>query len=85
MAEYIKADGSVEIIEVRDFKHAQELVGGPVEIVHSYNHQGCTVIVNEEGLLLNLPLNTTASILTGEHIVGNAVRLTKNERKRVIR
>ena len=85
MAEYIKTDGSVEVIEVRDFKHAQELVGGYVEIVHSYKHQGCTLIVNEEGLNLQLPLNATASVLTGLHIVGNAVRLTKSESKRVIR
>jgi hypothetical protein len=85
MAEYIKADGSVEIIKVRDFKHAQELVGGFVEVVASYQHEGCTLLVNEEGLLLELPLNTTASVLTGLHIVGNALRLSKSETKRIMR
>ena len=85
MAEYIKTDGSVEVITVRNFKHAQELVGGFVEVVASYKHEGCTLLVNEEGLLRNLPLNATASVLTGEHIVGNALRLSKSETKKVMR
>ena len=40
MADYMKADGSVETITVKNFAHAQKLVGGLVEIVHSYTGEG---------------------------------------------
>ena len=51
----------------------QGLVGGLIEVV--YLEDGKQLIVNEEGVLLDLPLNQTASMLAGQPIVGNAVIL----------
>ena len=56
-------------------------VGGYIEVVHPrYLPSGFCMVVNEEGLLQNLPFNYIASVLYGtqEHgqpIVGNAVIL----------
>lgn len=77
----IDTDGKVE---VRDFdaplyKTIGEAVKGYIEIVHPMNLQHPYVmIVNEEGLLMNLELNPAGSYLYGffKHgapIVGNAV------------
>ena len=84
MADYMKADGSVEKITVKNFAHAQKLVGGLVEIVHSYTGEG-KIIVNEEGLILNLPLNTTATVLTKQPLYGDVLRLSKQEYSRIFR
>ena len=40
------------------------------------------MLVNEEGLWLDLPLNTTATVYSGQQIVGNALVLTDAEAKR---
>ena len=53
-------------------KEAQEYVGGLVQIVYIGKHQ---LLVNEEGLLLNLPYNHVASTFSGDYIVGNAMLL----------
>jgi hypothetical protein len=41
--------------------------------------------VNEEGLLLNLPINTRASEMANQVIVGNVVLFTKEEEERDMR
>lgn len=71
-------------IEVKDFgeplyKTVGEAVGGYIEIVYpALLEKPYLMIVNEEGLLQGLPLNTTGSFLYrtqihGQPIVGNAV------------
>ena len=54
-------------------KEAQEFVGGWIEMVYLKN--GDQMIVNEEGLLLGLPVNRIASAIAGQCIVGNVLIL----------
>ena len=56
-------------------KQAQEIVGGIVEMVHSPSDPDIQVLVNEEGLLLNLPWNKEATRYAETGIVGNAIVL----------
>lgn len=60
-------------------EEAQEFVGRPghrdlVEIVRLPN--GDQMLVNEEGLLFNLPVNPAATLVAQRLIVGNALVLT---------
>ena len=50
-------------------RELQAIVGGFVELVR-LDHEWM-LVVNEEGLLLGNPLNTTASYLAGQEIVGD--------------
>ena len=52
-------------------KELQEAVGGYIQLVTLKT--GKILVVDEEGLLKNLPLNTKATILAGQPIVGPAV------------
>ena len=54
-------------------EEAQKFVGGLVEIV--YLMDGAQMLVNEEGLLMELPVNPMASVWAGKLIVGNALVL----------
>jgi hypothetical protein len=49
----------------------QAIVGGFIELVHAC--KGWILVVNEEGLLRDLPRNNVASIIAGQQIVGNAM------------
>lgn len=51
----------------------QEAVGGLIQIVGTKHRDGKILVVNEEGLLKNLPLNWRATELAGQPIVGNAL------------
>ena len=51
----------------------QKFVGGLIELVPLEN--GDQLIVNEEGLIHQLPHNESASLLAGQIIVGNAMVL----------
>lgn len=48
----------------------QEAVGGYIDCVRSDEFIG---YVNDEGLLIGLPLNTLASVLFGRYLVGNVL------------
>ena len=54
---------------------AQELVGGLVEMVRSPDNPTWQILVNEEGLLKDLPFNAEASKICNTGIVGDAVIL----------
>lgn len=71
VAKKITSDG--KIIEVPDQKleTLQKAVDGYVQIVPLKN--GNNMIVNEEGLLMKLPVNVLASKIAGYPIVGNVV------------
>jgi hypothetical protein len=51
----------------------QEFVGGLIELVYLKN--GDHLIINEEGILLELPQNHEASEIAGQIILGNALIL----------
>ena len=56
-------------------EEAQKIVGGYVEMVRSPTHRDWQILVNEEGLLLDLPFNAEATDLCGTGIVGPAIVL----------
>ena len=53
-------------------EEAQEAGGGFIEMIPVEHGQ---LLVNEEGLIMSLPLNPTASQIAGRPIVGNALLL----------
>lgn len=61
-------------------KEAQAIVGGLVQFVELLpeltEDQPMQMLVNEEGILLQLGYNETASLMTGQHIFGPALVLT---------
>ncbi len=57
---------------------AQAFVGGFVQMVAL--EDGSQLLVNEEGLLKDLPCNYPASILAGQTLVGNAIWLKGSAR-----
>jgi hypothetical protein len=56
-------------------EEAQKIVGGLVEMVHSPSEPDWQILVNEEGLLRDLPFNKEATELCGTGIVGPAIVL----------
>jgi hypothetical protein len=78
MATLLKSDGQrVEGVDISTLKEMQELVGGYIEIV--YLPEGKCLIINEEGLLLGLPLNQQATELYGHPIVGEVIYAQSSE------
>lgn len=73
---YIKLtpEGVASEVEVsEDYLDIQKHVGGYFECPRVYGTlpENASVFVNESGLLIGLPHNRAASILTGHYIVGN--------------
>ena len=58
-------------------KELQTMVGGCIEIVNLPS--GKIMVVNEEGRLIGLPINSIATELYGGLIVGNALVCNKNQ------
>ena len=75
----VMTDGRYDAADFREpstLKALQEAVGGYIEVVHPEGlPPHFCMVVNEEGRLLGLPINTRASLLFGEAIVGDAVIL----------
>lgn len=73
---YLSTDNE---LEVRDFarplhKTIGEAVGGYIEVVHPIGLESpFCMIVNESGLLMELPLNRTGSLLYGTQIHGSPI------------
>ena len=59
-------------------EEAQRVVGGYVEMV--YLDGGDQLLVNEEGVIKNLPPNPSATAIAGKPIVGNAIVLKGHAR-----
>ena len=77
MATIIKSDGThIENYNHSGLKAKQDAVGGYIEPVYT---QKWVVLVNEEGLLKNLPPNIEVSQMVGTPIVGDALVLTHAE------
>jgi hypothetical protein len=84
MAKIIKTDGTEREVEPRngsDFSlsEMQRIVGGFIEIVTLKDHQ--LMVVNEEGVILEMPYNKKASELYGQPIVGNVLVCDSNQIK----
>lgn len=84
MARIIKTDGeekTVEPMNGSDFglSEMQKIVGGYIEIVHLEN--GELMVVNEEGMLKNLPVNIKATCIAYQPIVGNVLVCDSNQIK----
>lgn len=66
--------------EYPSLKEMQNAVGGYIERVRLHPtippqgfEEPCVMVVNEEGLIHQLPVNLTASMLAQRHIVGDAI------------
>lgn len=76
MAKLIKTDGTTTVVEPQakdrrfHLKELQDYVGGYIEIVHLGTQ---LMIVNEEGLIRDLPTNYRASEIAGQMIAGDVV------------
>lgn len=80
MATLIKTDGSEETqYECRGLTSKQDAVGGLIEIVRLQEPEGYVLVVNEEGLIHDLPHNELASHLAGQYIAGNALMMRHEE------
>ena len=74
----VNPNGSAAHVEIDGLKDMQSMVGGLIEFV-SNPEDDFEVIVNEEGLLINLELNTLASILSGRRLVGPAILVGRTD------
>lgn len=86
MAQLIRANGDIKEIEPADrnsftLKEMQEYVGGWIEVI--YLASGEIMVLNEEGKLIELPINEKATELYGSYdvIVGDVMVITKNQIK----
>jgi len=61
-------------------QEAQKIVGGLVEMVRSPTNSDWQILVNEEGLLEQLPFNEEATKICGTGIVGPAIILKGDAR-----
>jgi len=61
------AQGSEDLITIKAFKQLQEIVDGYIEVVPK--GQGFSFIVNEEGMLKNLPVNPIVPRFVGTVIL----------------
>lgn len=78
MATLLKTDGTrVPDVDISTLKKMQEFVGGYIELV--YLNNGMCLIINEEGLLLDLPQNLIATELYGHLIVGDVLYVKPSE------
>lgn len=82
MAKLIKFTGTVEEVKPANgtncftLEELQGFVGGYIELVP---FKPFPLIVNEEGRLLELPINETATEISGIILVGNVLELSEDE------
>lgn len=84
MSTLFKANG--EVLEVRPIngkvytlKELQGFVNGYIEVVRLRDDKEKFLVLNEEGLLQNLPYNKNASKKFGSFLVGDVVMIGCNE------
>ena len=71
--------GSAIHVEIDGLEDMQDAVGGLIEFV-SHPDDDFEVIVNEDGLALNLEVNTLASVMTGIRLVGTVLFVGRADR-----
>lgn len=67
---------TVKVIDIDDVLEAyQGLVDGYIEVVYAkgLRRYAAAMVVNEEGVLNDLPCNPVASVLYGDYIAGDVV------------
>jgi hypothetical protein len=82
MAIIIRSDGKIEPIEDLSLDSLQETVGGMIDIVPARNGRFVCIeilVVDDEGLLKDKPVNKTASLLYGGEIRGDVVAAMDGE------
>lgn len=83
MAMLLKTNGDViEKFSLKNFKHAQETVGGLVEVVYLGDR---VLLVHEEAIIKNDPINVTASLVARQNIFGEAILLSEKEASRILK
>ena len=79
----LSSDNSIKALEFKGshvtLEEMQKCVGGYIELI--YLNDGMVLVVNEEGLILNLPYNeraTNTALAEGEkhHIVGDTLLIS---------
>jgi len=86
MSILIKIDGTKEIIDPKDgnkfsLEELQEIVEGYIEFIHLPDRPDKTLVVNEEGKLINKEYNPAASILAQRPIVGQVALIDNSKIK----
>lgn len=76
MATLIKTNGTEEQIILESLQQIQTLIDGYIEQV---NVDGGVLMINEDGISQNLPLNDKASALAQQPIRGNVIFATHEE------
>lgn len=80
MATHIKTNGDTwENYPIDTLKDLQVAVGGYIEIVYLPHDNDMILVVNEEGLIHNLPFNAKASDIAQRPILGDALYMTRRE------
>lgn len=78
MARLIKANNFItEDVDISTLERMQKFVGGYIEFVYPPN--GKILICNEEGILLNLPINEQIQKIYGIVLLGDVIEATKEE------
>jgi hypothetical protein len=70
----LSTNGKKSEIELTSFTQAQDLVNGLVQLI---NHGTETILVNEEGLVLDLPTNPFLPQLRGNVLIANTKLFNK--------
>jgi hypothetical protein len=76
MATLLKTNGTEEQIVLKNLKQIQTLIDGYFEQV---NVDGGLLMINEDGISRNLPLNDKASQLAQQPIRGDVIFATHDE------
>lgn len=76
MARIIRTNGNSEQLNDNSLTAWQDAVGGYVEPVYGTDF---VMLVNEEGLLIGLPVNVEASRIANRVLVGDAIHFTLKE------
>tara|TARA_R100000951_G_C2575360_1_gene160149 strand:+ start:136 stop:387 length:252 start_codon:yes stop_codon:yes gene_type:complete len=78
MARLLKSSGEIlPNVSISTLKEMQELVGGYIEFV--YTEKKLVLIVNEEGLIISLPVNQMASEIANQVVVGDVIEVPELE------
>lgn len=87
MAMTIKANGNIDRMDLsiqtnRRLEQMREAIGGGyvefVRTIDTFNKQRI-MVVDDSGLIKDLPLNKIASVMAGRQIVGDVLLLTPEE------
>lgn len=87
MAMILKANGGIDRMDLsikadRRLEQMREAIGGGyvefVRTIDTFNKQRI-MVVDDSGLIKNLPLNKIASVMAGRQIVGDVLLLTPEE------